>query len=203
MKQNSSKNQMSKHLWPKTPTKSMLYKSCFLQSRINLVFTTQSLQAYGLHWCNQKPGWRELINMKQSGTSISKMKLGTKRNISASKSLENLKNSCASSWLPSPIWQLILRIWRRILLGDRGPPDSLNIITCCSSSHMRHQSFPQPDTQMQIRNLDKSEQITTVILNTHNMKNENSRVHALECDLWSKKMIRGLVQVKHWRTALA
>lgn len=62
------------------------------------------------------------------------------------KFLTDLKNSCASSWLPSPIWQLILLMWKRIRLGERGPPLSRSIITCCSSSHMRHQSLPQPST---------------------------------------------------------
>ena len=38
------------NLWFKTASKSMLYKGCFLQSGINHIFSTQSLQAYRLHW---------------------------------------------------------------------------------------------------------------------------------------------------------
>lgn len=61
--------------------------------------------------------------------------------------LTDLKNSWASSWLPSPIWVLRLLIYIRILTGERGPPFCLNIITSRSSSHVRHQSLAHPDMQ--------------------------------------------------------
>lgn len=60
--------------------------------------------------------------------------------------LTHRKNSCASSWLPSPIWELRLRIYIRIFPGDSGYPLSRSIITCRSSSHVRHQALSQPNS---------------------------------------------------------
>lgn len=120
--------------------------------------------------------------------------------------LLDLKNSCASSWLPSPIWQLILRMCERILLGDSGPPLSVNIVTCCSSSHMRHQSLAQPNMHV----MDKwsytwAQTKISSNLNAWLTKREHKevRLQVLECDLRSKKTVRGFVQVKHCNTALA
>lgn len=74
---------------------------------------------------------------------------------------EDLKNSWASSWLPSPIWEFMLLICQSILLGDNGPPFSLRIMICCSSSHMRHQSFEQPGNKIKGKNI--SQEMTIVL----------------------------------------